>query len=108
MKFTFSSFAKKVVEDVATTSGPPPYFLNLVNKIRNLGDDTLATKDKAIAKTPDFKSSELTFGPTLSTLLNSKVLPIAFDSDPRAKYFQQIKNGLLVRKTLLRQFLEND
>ena len=35
-------------------------------------------------------------------------LPIAFDNDPRAKYFQQIKNGLLVRKALLRQFLEND
>ena len=35
-------------------------------------------------------------------------LPIAFDNDPRAKYFQQIKNGLLVRKALLRLFLEYD
>ena len=35
-------------------------------------------------------------------------LPIAFDNDPRAIYFQQIKNGLLVRKALLMQFLEND
>jgi hypothetical protein len=42
--------AKEVVKDVATTSSPPPYFLNLVNKIKTLGDDTLATKDKVIAK----------------------------------------------------------
>jgi hypothetical protein len=35
---------KKSVPDV------PPHFLNLVNKIKNLGEDTLATKDKAIAK----------------------------------------------------------
>ena len=44
----------------------------------------------------------------LHPLPRRKELPIAFDSDPRAKYFQQIKNGLLVRKALLRQFLEND
>jgi hypothetical protein len=42
--------AKEVVKDVATTSGPPPYFLNLVNKIKTLGDDTLPTRDKVIAK----------------------------------------------------------
>jgi len=42
--------AKEVVKDVATTSSPPPYFLNLVNKIKTLGDNTLATKDKVIAK----------------------------------------------------------
>tara|TARA_R110000824_G_scaffold102195_2_gene242500 strand:+ start:160 stop:1023 length:864 start_codon:yes stop_codon:yes gene_type:complete len=44
----------------------------------------------------------------LHPLPRRKELPIAFDNDPRAKYFQQIKNGLLVRKALLRQFLEND
>ena len=44
----------------------------------------------------------------LHPLPRRKELPIAFDSDPRAKYFQQIKNGLLVRKALLRQFLEHD
>jgi hypothetical protein len=42
--------AKEVVKDVATTSSPPPYFFNLVNKIKTLGDDTLPTKDKVIAK----------------------------------------------------------
>jgi len=42
--------AKEVVKDVATTSGPPPYFFNLVNKIKTLGDDTLPTRDKVIAK----------------------------------------------------------
>ena len=42
--------AKKVVKEVATSSGGgvPPYFLNLVSKIKNLGDDAprLATKDR--------------------------------------------------------------
>ena len=42
--------ATEVAKDVLTTSGPPPYFFNLVNKIKTLGDDTLASKDKAIAK----------------------------------------------------------
>ena len=42
--------ATEVAKDVATTSGPPPYFFNLVNKIKTLGDDTLASTDKTIAK----------------------------------------------------------
>ena len=42
--------AKEVVKDVATTSSPPAYFFNLVNKIKTLGDNTLPTKDKVIAK----------------------------------------------------------
>ena len=42
---------KEVVKEVATGSGtPPPYFFKLVEKIKMMGDDTLATKDKAIAK----------------------------------------------------------
>jgi len=44
---------KAVTETVKQTAGsgtPPPYFLNLVKKIKTLGDDTIATKDKAIAK----------------------------------------------------------
>ena len=42
--------AEEVVKDVATTSSPPAYFFNLVNKIKTLGNDTLPTKDKVIAK----------------------------------------------------------
>ena len=40
--------AKEVVQQ--STSTPPPYFFNLVNKIKTLGDDTLPTQDKTIAK----------------------------------------------------------
>jgi len=40
---------KEVAKEVATGS-PPPYFLRLVEKIKFMGDETLATKDKAIAK----------------------------------------------------------
>ena len=43
--------AKEVIETVSETAqGVPPYFLNLVSKIKNLGDETLASQDKAIAK----------------------------------------------------------
>ena len=35
-------------------------------------------------------------------------IPTWFDTDPRAKYFKQITNGLLVRKALLRSFLDNE
>ena len=35
-------------------------------------------------------------------------IPTWFDTDPRAKYFKQIVNGLLVRKSLLRNFLDNE
>ena len=45
---------KAVTETVKQAAGSggqvPPYFLNLVKKIKMLGDDTLATQDKAIAK----------------------------------------------------------
>ena len=34
-------------------------------------------------------------------------IPTWFDVDPRAKYFKQIVNGLLIRKLLLRNFLDN-
>tara|TARA_R110002020_G_scaffold29767_11_gene94004 strand:- start:6783 stop:7640 length:858 start_codon:yes stop_codon:yes gene_type:complete len=34
-----------------------------------------------------------------------KEIPTSFDSDSRAKYFEQIDNGLLVRKALLRELL---
>ena len=40
---------KEVAKEVATGS-PPPYFLRLVEKIKFMGDDALATQDKAIAK----------------------------------------------------------
>ena len=50
----FGEKAAPVVEKVAetvseTAQGVPPYFLKLVNKIKNLGESTLATKDKANA-----------------------------------------------------------
>jgi len=44
---------KAVTETIKQSAGsgpPPPYFFKLVEKIRTLGDDTLASKDKAIAK----------------------------------------------------------
>ena len=44
---------KAVTETVKQSAGsgyPPPYFYKLVEKIKFMGDDTLATKDKAIAK----------------------------------------------------------
>jgi hypothetical protein len=45
---------KAVTETVKQAAGSggqvPPYFLNLVKKIKNLGDETMATQDKAIAK----------------------------------------------------------
>ena len=44
---------KAVTETVKKAAGSgevPPYFFKLVEKIKALGDDTLATKDKAIAK----------------------------------------------------------
>jgi len=41
--------AKEVVKS-AGSGRPPPYFFKLVEKIKFMGDDTLATQDKAIAK----------------------------------------------------------
>jgi hypothetical protein len=40
----------ETVKKSAGTGTPPPYFFKLVDKIKSLGDETLATKDKAIAK----------------------------------------------------------
>ena len=44
---------KKAVTETVKSAGsgrPPPYFFKLVDKIKFMGDDTLATQDKAIAK----------------------------------------------------------
>ena len=43
---------KEVVKEVVkeSTTRPPDYFFRLVEKIKFMGDDTLATKDKVIAK----------------------------------------------------------
>ncbi len=44
---------KKAVTETVKSAGsgtPPPYFFKLVEKIKTMGDDTLATQDKAIAK----------------------------------------------------------
>jgi hypothetical protein len=45
---------KQVVKEVVKKAGGanevPPYFFKLVDKIKTLGDDTMATQDKAIAK----------------------------------------------------------
>jgi hypothetical protein len=42
--------AKEVVKKAGGANEVPPYFLKLVDKIKTLGDDTMATQDKAIAK----------------------------------------------------------
>ena len=42
--------AKEVVKKSGGTSEVPPYFFRLVEKIRFMGDETLASQDKAIAK----------------------------------------------------------
>jgi hypothetical protein len=42
--------AKEVVKSAGASGNPPPYFFKLVDKIKTLGDDTMATQDKAIAK----------------------------------------------------------
>ena len=51
----FGEKAAPVVEKVAetvseTAQSVPPYFFKLVDKIKTLGDETMATQDKAIAK----------------------------------------------------------
>ncbi len=48
-KETGKQVAKEVVKS-AGSGQPPPYFFKLVEKIKTLGDDTLATQDNAIAK----------------------------------------------------------
>ena len=42
--------AVKEVAKEATSTYPPPYFFRLVEKIKFMGDDTLSTTDKTIAK----------------------------------------------------------
>jgi hypothetical protein len=42
--------AKEVVKKAGGANEVPPYFFKLVDKIKTLGDDTMATQDKAIAK----------------------------------------------------------
>ena len=51
---------EKTAEAVSNTAGQvPPYFLNLVSKIKKMGDETLATKDKANAyKYKDYTMEE--------------------------------------------------
>jgi hypothetical protein len=41
---------KEVVKKAAGANEVPPYFFKLVDKIKTLGDETMATQDKAIAK----------------------------------------------------------
>jgi len=40
----------ETIKQAAGSGNPPPYFFKLVDKIKTLGDDTMATQDKAIAK----------------------------------------------------------
>jgi len=40
----------ETVKQAAGSGNPPPYFFKLVEKIKLMGDDTLATQDKTIAK----------------------------------------------------------
>ena len=59
----------------------------------------------------DYKLSleELTNLPKATIVMHPlprmKEIPTSFDNDSRAKYFEQIDNGLLVRKALLRELL---
>ena len=46
---TTTKVVEKATKEAATTGGVPPYFLNLVKKIKTMGDETMATKDKATA-----------------------------------------------------------
>lgn len=46
---TATKVVEKATKEAATTGGVPPYFLNLVKKIKTMGDETMATKDKATA-----------------------------------------------------------
>jgi hypothetical protein len=55
--------ATEVAKDVATTSAttPPPYFFNLVKKIKNLGDDVISPyADQPRQKVTKYKDYELT------------------------------------------------
>jgi hypothetical protein len=49
-KETGKQVAKKVVKSAGASGNPPPYFFKLVEKIKTLGDDTMATQDNTIAK----------------------------------------------------------
>jgi hypothetical protein len=49
-KETGKQVAKEVVKSAGASGNPPPYFFKLVEKIKTLGDETMATQDKAIAK----------------------------------------------------------
>ncbi len=54
--------AKEVVKSVGSGTKPPPYFFNLVNKIKNLGDDVTpkyATQERQrVTKYKDFELTE--------------------------------------------------
>jgi hypothetical protein len=54
--------AKEVVKSVGSGTTPPPYFFNLVNKIKNLGDDVTpkyATQERQrVTKYKDFELTE--------------------------------------------------
>jgi aspartate carbamoyltransferase len=43
----------------------------------------------------------------LHPLPRGKEIPISFDSDPRAAYFRQVKNGMFVRMAILDNYLLN-
>jgi hypothetical protein len=46
---TTTKVVEKATKETVATGGVPPYFLNLVKKIKTMGDETMATKDKATA-----------------------------------------------------------
>ena len=70
---------------------------------------TRVQKERGSKEDYKLSLSELNQLPKTSIVLHPlprrNELPVAFDNDPRAKYFEQIKNGLLVRKVLLRELL---
>ena len=46
---TTTKVVEKATKETVATGGVPPYFFNLVKKIKKMGDETIATKDKATA-----------------------------------------------------------
>jgi hypothetical protein len=49
-KETTKKAVTETIKQAAGSGQPPPYFFRLVEKIKFMGDDTLASQDKAIAK----------------------------------------------------------
>ena len=75
--------AKEVVKSAGSGTTPPPYFFNLVNKIKNLGDDVTpkyATQERQ--KITKYKDYELTEDITTGEKTIQKFKPSELDEGP--------------------------